>query len=261
MPRLKIGIVVECLNVGVRRGLSLAAQLGIPGIQVDVTRGDLAPENLSSSGCRDFLAQLRSHNLQVSAVSGNLGRGGFANPDYVDEVIGRTKRFIDLAVELRVPTIATYIGRVPEGEDSPWRTMMTEALNDVGRYAENYERFLATETGAEDASALAEFLESLDTEGIKVNYDPGNLVMNGFDPVAGVFALGRQVLHTHAKDGVRHPDGTRQEAPLGEGDVDWLPYFAALDSMGYDGFYTIEGDMGPNPVERVRQAKQFLEKF
>ena len=261
MPRLKIGVVVESFRLGLRRGMRAAAELGLRGVQVDATQGALAPENLTQSGRRDFLAQARSYNLEVSALGGNFGQGGLSNPNRLDEVVGRIKRIVELAADLRVPVVATYIGKVPQGEDDLGRDAMVEALNEVGRHAENYGRFLATETGAEDAAVLLEFLDSLDTDGIKVNYDPGNLAMAGFDPVAGVFALKDHIVHTHAKDGVRHPDGSRQEAALGEGDVDWLAYIAALEAVGYKGFYTIEGDMGPNPKDAVARAKEFLAKL
>ena len=260
MARLKIGVVTECLRLGLRRGMRKAADLGMAGIQVRVTHGELAPENLSQSARRDFLAQARSCRLEVSAVCGDFGKG-FGELASVDEVVGRTKRIIDLAVGLRVPTVTTYLGKVVDDENDPRRSLMAEAATEVGRHAENYECFLAAETGSEDPRALLQFIESLDTEGIKVNYDPANLVMNGFDPVAGVFALGSHVVHVHAKDGVRHADGSREEMALGEGGIDWLAYVAALDAVGFKGFYTIERERSGDPVGDIARAKEFLERF
>jgi len=261
MPKPKIGLVLEALGLDVRQGLRAAAGLGFQGVQIDATSRALAPEALTQSGRRDLRAMLRSHNLQISALGGNLGRGGFAAPAFVDEAVGRTRRIIELAADLDVGVVTTFIGQVPEDRDAATATLMAEALNEAGRHAENYGRFLATETGAEPPARLAEFLGSLDTEGIRVNYDPGNLAMAGFDPAGGVFDLKGRIVHTHAKDGRRHPDGSRQETPLGEGDVDWLAYIAALDSVGYDGFLTIEGDLGADPIEAARRGKAFLERF
>ena len=261
MHRLRIGVVVESFRIGVRQGMKMAARLGLSGVQIDVTGGDLAPERLGRSARRDLASTARSYGLEISALGGNFGRGGFANPDHIDEVVGRMRRIVDMAADLDAPVVATHVGRLPDGDSSPTQAMMVEALNDVGRYAENRERFLATETGAEEPARLLEFLESLSTEAIKVNYDPGNLAMGGFDPVAGVFTLKDRIVHTHANDGGQSPDGSRQEMRLGEGDVDWLPYVAALDSVGYEGFYTIEQTAGEDPTADVMHAKQFLEKF
>ena len=45
---------------------------------------------------------------------------------------------------------------------------------------------------------MAEFLRGLKAKSIKVNYDPANMVMNGFDPVQGVYDLRDFISHTHA---------------------------------------------------------------
>ena len=57
-----------------------------------------------------------------------------------------------------------------------------------------------------------------------------------------------------AKDGLRG-DG---EVPLGEGDVDFPRYVAALDEVGYDGFLTIEREAGGNPVGDIERAARYL---
>ncbi len=261
MPRLRIGVVVDALGLGVRQGMRLAGRLGLSGVQIDVTRGDLAPENLGRSGRRDLLAAARSYGLTISALGAHLGQGGFSNPYQIDEIVGRMRRIIDMAAELGVDVVATHIGRAPDEGQEQTRAMMLDALADVCRHAENMDRVLATETGAEEPAALRSFIELADSPALKVNYDPGNLVMNGFDPVDGVFALKDLIVHTHAKDGVRHPDGSRQATRLGEGEVDWLAYVAALDSIGYEGFYTIELRGSDDPAGDLLRAKQFLEKF
>ena len=105
------------------------------------------------------------------------------------------------------------------------------------------------------------FLASIPTEGVKVNFDPANLVMNGFDPVRGVEELAGFIVHTHAKDGVRRPDKSSEEVPVGQGQVPWDRYVQALREIDYDGFLTIERETGENPVEDIVAAKRFLERL
>ena len=71
------------------------------------------------------------------------------------------------------------------------------------------------------------FLDSLGAKGLRVNYDPANLVMvAGDDLVAGVYTLKR--LHrTYARQG-RRQDRDRLRGPAGTGGVDWDKYIAAL---------------------------------
>ena len=90
-------------------------------------------------------------------------------------------------------------------------------------------------------------------------------------------------MHTHAKDGVNlfpgsaaaaygmvNPDGSRRdlgveparyrEVPLGQGQVPWDAYLAALKKIGYDGFLTIERECGEDPEGDIRLAQTFLQK-
>ena len=48
------------------------------------------------------------------------------------------------------------------------------------------------------------------------------------------------------------------ELPLGRGDVDYPAYLAALKSIGYNGFLTIEREVGENPDADIRLAADFL---
>jgi sugar phosphate isomerase/epimerase len=49
-----------------------------------------------------------------------------------------------------------------------------------------------------------------------------------------------------------------KELPLGEGDVDFDGYLAALREVGFDGFLTIERECGDDPVRDIRLAVDFL---
>jgi hypothetical protein len=62
MNPLKIGVRLESLGLPLRRALTEASRLGVAGVQVDAV-GDLAPNNLSQTGRREFLHLLRGHNL------------------------------------------------------------------------------------------------------------------------------------------------------------------------------------------------------
>jgi len=48
---------------------------------------------------------------------------------------------------------------------------------------------------------------------------------------------------------------------LGQGDVNFPRYIAALDAIGYQGFYVIEREVGEDPAEDIVEAKRFLDQF
>ncbi len=259
---MKIGVIPDCFRIPIKEGIKKAAELKMDGIQPYVTRGELDPKNLTRTGRDDLKSFVEKLGLTISALVGDFGIG-FANPEKVDFVVGRTKEVVDLAVDLGVNVVTTHIGTVPDDENNPAWKIMVSSLPEVGTYAYNKGVFLATETGPEKAVLLKKLLDAIANPGLKVNYDPANLVMVvGDDPVRGVYTLKDYIVHTHAKDGIKLPEENGQkrwkEMPLGEGGVDFPEYLKALKEIGYNGFYTIEREVGDKPEVDIIKARDFL---
>lgn len=260
MKGLKIGVFLPCLKLGLEEGLKKTAEMGAIGVQLWNAGGEMDPDNLSPAGRKNLIKLVNSYGLTISALCGDLGVG-FGAKEGLKERIQKTKQLLDLGVDLETPIMSTHIGVIPEVPDSEaWKTMM-ESLIMVGEYAVKTGTCIATETGPESPELMAKFLKQANCPGLKVNYDPANLVMSGFDPVKGVYELRDFIVHTHAKDAVRLPDGTPKEVPLGEGEVPFPLYIQALKEIGYDGFFTIEREVGDNPVVDIIAAKDFLSQF
>ena len=51
-----------------------------------------------------------------------------------------------------------------------------------------------------------------------------------------------------------------EEKPLGQGDVNFDKYLKALEEINYDGYLTIEREVGANPVQDITEAVKFLQK-
>jgi len=260
----KVGVIIDSLKLGVRKGIEKAAELGADGFQIYVTQGEMAPENMGKDDRQRFKDFVRSKGLVISALCGDLGKG-FLDPKTNPEVISRSKKFVDLAVDLGTPIVTTHVGFLPHDEKAREWDIAVEAITDLARYAESRGCFFASETGPESPVLLKRFLERVPSKGIKVNYDPANFVMLGpFDHIGGVSVLKDYIVHTHAKDGVcllkNETGGMNRflEVPLGEGGVAFRHYLKALDDIGYDGFLTIEREVGDDPVSDIRKAIAFL---
>lgn len=260
MKRLKLGIRLESLRLGLREGIRKSASIGFKGFQADAIRGELSPINLSPTGRRDFLHFIKTYKIQLSSLGGEFAPG-FTNVNELDEIIEKTKAIINLAVDLRTNIVTTAIGTVPGDEEAKQWRVMTAALNEVGKYAESYECSLAAETGNEDPLLLKRFLSQLNNRGVKVNYDPSKIALNGFDPIKGVYDLHEYIVQVRARNERRTEEGRLTESPLDEGAVPFKDFLYALIEIGYNGFYIIETERSPNPIESVAKAKEFLERI
>lgn len=272
----KIGVLADSFRLGIRENIQKAKEIGAAGIQLYATSGPMAPENLNAAKRKELKDMIASNGLVTSALCGDLG-GGFANPAENKWRIEKSKRIMDLAKDLGTNVITTHIGVVPESSDHPRWKILQEACELLGEYGDSVGAYFAIETGPEPSAVLKRFLDSLHSNGVRVNLDPANLVMvTGDDPVGAVHNLKEYIVHTHAKDGImlrkgnpevtygmikqdaEHTGPEFQEVPLGEGRVDFPNYLKALDSIGYHGFLTIEREVGENPEQDIHAAVAFL---
>ena len=276
MKTFPIGVIVDSFRTDIPTAVKKAADCGAQGIQVYATRGAMAPENLVGSARRDFLNLVKDNGLVISALCGDLGGGGFVHPEQNPEKIEKSKRILDLAKELETDVVTTHIGVVPEDKNHERYKIMQEACHELAEYSDSIDAHFAIETGPETSATLKSFLDELGSTGVGVNLDPANLVMvTGDSPVTAVHNLKKYIVHTHAKDGKQlfykdpeivygmKPDvivtgNSFIEVPLGEGSVPYPEYLAALEEIGYNGFLTIEREVGDDPEKDIRAAVQFL---
>ena len=276
MKKFPIGIIINSFRTDIPTSVRKAAECGAQGIQVYSTHGEMAPENLSPEKRREFLNLVKDNGLIISALCGDLGGGGFIHKDLNKERVEKSKRILDLAKDLETDIVTTHIGVVPSDPNHDRYKIMQEACHELAEYADSIDAHFAVETGPETSAVLKSFLDSLDSTGVGVNLDPANLVMvTGDDPVGAVHNLKKYIVHTHAKDGkqifFRDPeivygikkdvivtDDSFIEVPLGEGSVDFPKYLAALEEIGYNGFLTIEREVGDKPEVDIKAAVDFL---
>jgi L-ribulose-5-phosphate 3-epimerase len=281
-----IGIMVDSLRLGLHEGLKKSKELGADGVQIYAVKGEMDPANLSPAARRELKAHIDSLGLDISALCGDLGGHGFQDQLANPQKIETSKRILDLAVELGTKVVTTHIGVVPDNVNGPIYETMQRACEELGVYAKSMGAYFAVETGPEPAAHLKQFLDSLSTDGVSVNFDPANMVMvTGDDPVQGVYTLKDYIVHTHVKDGIRLREvdprevygslgyepmsheriaeeaasgATYRELALGEGHVDFTRYFAALKEIGYTGYLTIEREVGEQPELDIAKAIQFI---
>ena len=262
MQKFPIGIIIDSFRTDIPTAVKKAAECGAQGIQVYSTRGEMAPENLTSEKRKEFLKLVKDNGLTVSALCGDLGGGGFIHKDLNKERVEKSKRIIDLAKDLETDVVTTHIGVVPSDPNHDRYKIMQEACFELAEYADSINAHFAVETGPETSAVLKGFLDSLNSTGVGVNLDPANLVMVTGDAKDGkqLFFRDPEIVYGIKKD-VIVTDDSFIEVPLGEGSVDFPKYLAALEEIGYKGFLTVEREVGDNPEKDIKSAVNFLKEI
>jgi L-ribulose-5-phosphate 3-epimerase len=276
----KIGTLADWFKVGVLDGIRTSKQVNAQGVQL-YAWDKLHPDNITDEFIQEVKQVALENNQEIVALCGELGGHGFEikedNKAKVDYLNGVT----DIAIELGCKIVTTHIGRIPDDKSSERYQNMLEACQKVAKYAASKNVVVAIETGPEKIKNLVEFIKKCETPGIGINYDPGNLVMvTKEDEVEGIYTGKDYIVHTHAKDGICKeylgPEKVYEifatggiealnkitdyfvETPLGQGEVKWDAYLKALKDIGYEGFLTIEREVGDNAKADVELAVDFL---
>lgn len=262
MSRLKIGAFLSSFRLNFKEALQTASRIGLDGIQLSNLAQEITLEKMAAKQAADIQRMCADTHLVITAVCGDIGGFALLDEDEAKLRVQRTRRIMESASLLNVSIVQTHIGVISEDFNEKQMVLMRKCLDEIGKFGEKRGVFLAVETGPESTATMKRFLEAIQIPTIKVNYDPANLVMKGFDYIQGVGDLKDYIIHTHAKDGcpVRNDQG-RKERPLGKGDVNFPLYIKAMDEIGYNGFYTIERECGENPVADIAEAKRYLEQF
>ena len=277
MYSFSIGVMLESFRKPAAEAMAAAKALGAQGLQVYATPKMAERYGITTgAGRAEFLKMVKDNGLVISALCGDLGHG-FGNAELNPDLVEKSKRIVDMALELGTNIVTTHIGVVPADPAHPRYKILQDACGELAGYADSVNAHFAVETGPETSLTLKNFLDSLHSTGVSVNLDPANLVMvTGDDPVQAVYNLKDYIVHTHAKDGRKLDDrdpeviyGLRPGDPLvtspafielalGDGDVPFPAYLKALDDIGYHGFLTIEREVGDNPMADIEKAVNFL---
>jgi sugar phosphate isomerase/epimerase len=179
-------------------------------------------------------------------------------------MLARVPRYLALLDQLGLDKISFHAGFIPHEPDNPLRPVMRERLAALAARFASGGKLLLLETGQETAETLAALLDETDIPNLRVNFDPGNMLLYSMgDPVAALRLLLPRIAQIHIKDAVPsgNPEVWGEEKPAGEGRVDWPSFFEILTNADYAGDLVIERECGNDPVGEIKRAAAFLSRF
>lgn len=282
MYQFPIGVLLESFREEPQRAMESAVSLGITGVQVYATGADFNIDTITPGKIADLRRWLSDSGLTLTALCGDFICGNpdirFSDPAKSEYIVEKSKRILDFAKEAGTDIVTTHVGVVPADKSCDKFKVTQSVCHRLAEYADSVDAHFAIETGPELAVTLKQLLDSLQSRGVGINLDPANLVMvTGDDPAKAVHTLQDYIVHTHAKDGIMLSKGNPEviygeieaqilgmqyfkEVPLGEGQVPYLRYLQALKDIGYQGYLTIEREVGDNPKADIATAVRFLKE-
>lgn len=190
---------------------------------------------------------------------------GFFDPALVEERFRHTMDMAEMTRALGVRLLTTHIGHIPKHLGDERYGHMVEVTRRVCDMLGERGIDLGAEVGGlESAETLLRFIQAVDRQNLKVNFDPANaLRAGGSDPVAELDILKSHVVGVHFKDAMPlQPSGVwGEEVALGEGRIDVERFLGKLEAIGFDGPLIIEREGGPDPLGDILRAVELLRRL
>jgi L-ribulose-5-phosphate 3-epimerase len=190
--------------------------------------------------------------------------GGFKPDAEWPRRLAKTKDFADFTSAVGVKWLATHIGFVPHDTSDPKHAVMVDRLKQVCDVLARRDLILVMETGQERAESLMEFIDAVDRDNIRINFDPANMILYGVgDPLQAVEILKDKIVHCHMKDATWSKEPTKtwgEEVVLGTGQASIPKLVTKLRSLGYEGPLVIEREAGDQRVADIKEGIKLLER-
>lgn len=261
MPPWKLCVRLESLSHSPRRAIELAAELGADGIEFDAI-GDLAPDQLSATGRRQFRQKILSQGLSIYGI-GFPTRHGFDTLERLEKRIQLSLDALRLSSDLGSGILAKEIGQIPSERNDPQHAHFFDAIEIIGSEAMRLGGRFSILTGPDSPDRLFGFLTDMNNYGLGVHYDPANLMVRGHNAYDGVRLLHGFMSGVHLRDAIR--SGTSisgfREVPIGRGEVDWQRFLGALEEIEYRAAATVHREPGPTSLEDCRQAIAYFREY
>ncbi|MCU4846608.1 sugar phosphate isomerase/epimerase [Bacillus cereus] len=260
----KLGMFLNTKYIEVNEGIQKAREWDLEYIQLYAMNPTFNLANISKIQWNTLKENLSFNEIQVPSLAISFGENGIIGTE-AECVIESFKYITDKGLRLGANIVTAHIGKIPEDENSEYYDKMLRVCNEIGDLAFRFGGFFAIETGSEKAIVLKRFLETANSKGLAVNFDPANLISDVNENLGeGLLLLKDYIVQTHIKDckEVKSDRSTKYiEVAAGNGEVDFDIFFKVLDKIGFDGYNMIERNDYFDELDGMSQSINFAKKY
>nr|WP_088327343.1 sugar phosphate isomerase/epimerase family protein [Bacillus cereus] len=260
----KLGMFLNTKHIEVNEGIKKAREWGLEYIQLYAMNSTFNLVNISKVQWNTLKENLAFNEIQVPSLAISFEENGIIGTE-AECAIESFKYITDKGLRLGANIVTAHIGKIPDDENSEYYDKMIRVCNEIGELAFRFGGFFAIETGSEKAIVLKRFLETANSKGLAVNFDPANLISDvNENPEEGLLLLKDYIVQTHIKDckEVKSDSLSKYiEVAVGNGEVDFDIFFKVLDKIGFNGYNMIERNDYFDGLDGMSQSINFAKKY
>jgi sugar phosphate isomerase/epimerase len=249
----RAALALDPLGDDLRAAMDLAAGAGFSGVAVGARHPTLAPANLGPTGRRHLRRTLASRGLQLTCLRSGARAGGIFDPATADRCVTEALAAIQLAGDLKAPTVSVYLGDPGPGAPPPetWR----RAVDALAEQADRVGIQLALSSSA--VAPLARILAVINAPWVQANLDTLRLLGAGDNLESALPTLAGRIGLWTCADAVRSGNALRP-VELGCGQAQPEKILSALREIDFHGPIVADVRDLSNPAAAATRAATFL---
>ncbi|HBT63928.1 MAG TPA: hypothetical protein DEB10_04615 [Ruminococcaceae bacterium] len=208
--------------------------------------------NLSDDEMIELKSLIRDRGVSISAISPGLFKCSLYDTAMEEHTGTLLSRSLDFAEEFEVYKLIIFGVQRSHSDRPEDKERVLHILGEAAHAASKRGITICMENEpgwwADTPQNVYDILKNLESAGLWLNWDPGNLFVTGVsDYKPGYEMLKRFIRHVHAKDAVFLSNTAEKykHVPLGQGSVRWDKQLADLVKDGYCGDISIETHCEP----------------
>ena len=255
---MKLSFSTNGWNSNLNELVSIAKSLGIEGIEIHNAKSFHDPAPFSDENVLRTLRFLNENNVSISCFDATTN---LADPSKEKEAIDEIKELVILAKNLRCEYIRIHAMHVTdlsiEEEDELIRSIISNTLEFATK--NGITLLLETMGVFADTLRIKKMLDSFADDNLAAVWDFHHTYQFAHESVNDTIKnFGAYVKHVHVKDS-KIENGKVNYVLLGEGDLPIKDVFAALRSINYEGYLSLE--MRPQWIDSVLSADIVFPQF
>lgn len=194
---------------------------------------------MDNNGINEMKEISKKFNIEINSVCADyfmlkkLFSESFTNIQQNIEIL---KKLIYNCYKLEIPIIEIPLVDVSSIKEKKNELEFSQNIEQILSTASEYNALITLETDLEP-SRFSKLITDLNHPNLRINYDIGNSVSNGFDPELEINQLGSWIVNIHVKDRLLNGN----TVSLGTGDVNFEQFFSLVKKINYSHDIIIQG--------------------
>jgi sugar phosphate isomerase/epimerase len=248
MSNFRTCVALDIFDLDILNLIEKASEGGVSRIQLNITR-EIDNESIDRHIVKEIIDAVTSNRMIISALSSEINELVFVDIHENSKSLMRIVKMIEMAKDMNSNVVIIKAEKIAENPDQKTIDMIYKTLDTVNKKAKEAAICIAIETGFIKTVLFQTILDELNSEFLRVSYDPSKIMaLQSDNPIMTIYHLKKYISNVFFQD---VPSSWLEDYSL-------LNYLKALVDIGFDGHLCVPINHSDGQVRVTRNIEILL---